>query len=209
MYEKIERNKDNEFAANGRKWCYCFFIFLNRNKVIFNTFTLARLPELLACIVKHLLTIPMMSDFPEIIENEWLLSCDKQKIDRAVVHHFLCYESYWAAGIPEETVSRSIAHAICLGVYLHDGRMVGFGRMITDRATFAYLCDIFVLKEQRGKGLGKRMIQYFCDLADTFGLRRFLLTTQDAHDLYRQSGFEPFPWPERLMSRQGVSYPKK
>jgi len=148
----------------------------------------------------------MILDFPERHEKDWLLSCDKQKIDVTAVHHFLCYESYWALGIPEATVSRSIAHSVCVGLYLPDGSMAAFGRMITDKATFAYLCDIFVFKTHRGKGMGKSITQYFCDMADAFGLRRFLLTTQDAHTLYQQSGFTPFPWPERLMSRQGMAY---
>lgn len=138
--------------------------------------------------------------------GEFLISSDKSKIDATVVHRFLDEESYWAQGVPIDTVKKAIAHSICLGVYLDDGTLASFGRMITDRATFAYLADIFVLKEYRGRGISKALMKAFCDLGDEFGLRRFLLTTQDAHDLYRQSGFVPFPYPERMMSRPGVVY---
>ncbi|PSK92609.1 GNAT family N-acetyltransferase [Taibaiella chishuiensis] len=136
-----------------------------------------------------------------------LISADKAKIDARVVHHFLDQESYWARGIPFDTVVRAIEHSICLGAYLPDGTLAGFGRMITDQATFAYLADVFVQPAYRGQGISKALMQVFCDMADEFGLRRFLLTTQDAHGLYHQYGFDPFPYPERLMSRPGVVYP--
>ncbi len=135
-----------------------------------------------------------------------LISADKEKIDAAVVHRFLDQESYWARGIPFDTVARAIQHSVCLGAYLEDGTLAGFGRMITDQATFAYLADVFVLPAYRGRGISKGLMQVFCDMADQFGLRRFLLTTQDAHGLYRQYGFDPFPYPERLLSRTGVVY---
>ncbi len=135
-----------------------------------------------------------------------LISTDKKKIDAGVVHQFLDQESYWARGVPFDTVVVAIEHSICLGAYLPDGTLAGFGRMITDQATFGYLADVFVQKPYRGRGISKEMMKIFCEIADSFGLRRFLLTTQDAHELYRQSGFELFPYPERLMSRAGVAY---
>ena len=138
--------------------------------------------------------------------GSFLISSDKSKIDAGVVHRFLDKESYWAQGVPLDTVKRAIEYSICLGVYQNNDTLVSFGRMITDRATFAYLADIFVLKEYRGQGISKALMNAFCDLGDQFGLRRFLLTTQDAHGLYRQSGFVPFPYPERMMSRPGVVY---
>lgn len=144
--------------------------------------------------------------FSDYFWEGYLVSCDKQKIQIKVVHHFLDKESYWARGLPEKTLIRSIEHCIVIGIYTATGVQVGFGRMITDHATFAYLADIFIVKEHRGKGLSKEMMRAFCRLADEFELRRFLLTTQDAHDLYRQSGFEIFPYPERLMSRPGFVY---
>lgn len=138
--------------------------------------------------------------------NEFLFSCNKANIPVAAVYDFLAHRSYWAKGISLETVACSIEHSICIGIYDSDGALAGFGRMITDRATFAYLADIFVIESYRGKGLSKELMRLFCGLAEDFGLRRFILTTQDAHSLYAQFGFEPFPWPERIMSRQGVSY---
>jgi GNAT superfamily N-acetyltransferase len=147
--------------------------------------------------------------FPEFHHNGYLFSADKTKIQPDVVHRFLDQESYWAKGVPYETMLRSMEHSICIGIYDKDQIQIGFGRMITDRATYGYLCDIFVLQEHRGLGLSKVLMNTFCKLADQFELRRFLLTTQTAHDLYRQSGFEMFPWPERLMSRPGVVYQPK
>jgi len=144
--------------------------------------------------------------FPDFAFEGYLFSAEKSRIDAVAVHRYLDQESYWAKGIPLDTVTRAIAHSICIGIYHEGGALAGFGRMITDRATFGYLADIFVLSAHRGKGLSKVMMNQFCRLADQFQLRRFLLTTQDAHELYRQSGFEPFPYPERMMSRPGVIY---
>jgi len=144
--------------------------------------------------------------FPDYRHEGYLFSTNKEKVQAEVVHQFLDNESYWAKGVPYETVLRSIKYSLSIGIYDEGGAQVGFGRMITDRATFAYLADIFVINTHRGKGLSKEMMRGFCRMADAFQLRRFLLTTQNAHDLYRQSGFELFPWPERLMSRAGVVY---
>lgn len=144
--------------------------------------------------------------FPDFIVDNYLFSSDKSKIPVEEVHQFLSHESYWAKRIPLDVVKRSIDNSICIGIYENAQKFAGFGRMITDRASFAYLADIFITNENRGKGLSKVMMKTFCTLADEFGLRRLLLTTQDAHGLYAQCGFEPFPWPERLMSRKGVIY---
>src|ERR1700748_1998983 len=144
--------------------------------------------------------------FPDYQHQGYLFSSDKTKIQTGIVHRFLDQDSYWAKGIPPETVARAVKGSLCIGIYDETGAQVGFGRMITDRATFAYLADIFVLKAHRGKGLSKEMMRAFCHLADEFELRRFLLTTQDAHELYRQTGFEKFPDPERRMSGPGAVY---
>jgi len=146
---------------------------------------------------------------PEFEFEGYLFSFDQSKLQPEVIYQYLDQESYWGKGIPFETVVRSIEHSLCIGIYDGQKNQVGFGRMITDRATFAYLADIFILKEHRGLGLSKKMMQAFCRLADEYRLRRFLLTTQDAHGLYRQSGFGEFPYPERLMSRPGVVYQQK
>lgn len=146
-----------------------------------------------------------MKAIPEMttVCNGFTYSFDKQRIDPETVHDFLARRSYWALGIDPEVVRESIAHSICLGVYDADNRMAGFGRMITDRATFGYLADVFVLEDFRRLGISKQMMRLFCGLAEAFKLRRFLLTTQDAHELYAQFGFGPFPWPERLMLYTG------
>lgn len=138
--------------------------------------------------------------------KEFVISTDKQKIDIKAVHDYLSNESYWARHIPLETVAASIDHSICIGVYTGNKTLAGFARLITDRATFGYICDVFVLQPYRGKGISKAIMLLLCEMADEFKLRRFLLTTQDAHDLYRQNGFELFPYPERIMTRKGVTY---
>jgi len=143
---------------------------------------------------------------PEFYEKGFLFSTDNKRLQLASVHRFLSEESYWAQKIPFETVQRSAEHSLCIGIYDENGQQAGFGRMITDQATFAYLADIYIVKTHRGKGLSKIMMRMFCDAAEQFGLRRFILTTQDAHSLYAQFGFVPFPWPERLMSRPGRQY---
>jgi len=138
--------------------------------------------------------------------HEFNVSTDKQKIKLETVHRYLSEESYWARHIPMEIVVNAIDHSICVGVYTEGGDMAGFARLVTDRATFGYVCDVFVLQQYRGRGISKFIMQVLCELADEFRLRRFILTTQDAHGLYRQSGFEIFPFPERMMSRKGVLY---
>jgi len=138
----------------------------------------------------------------------FVLSTDNSKVVVQTVYEFLSRESYWAQHISMETVAASIKHSLCLGVYASNGALVGFGRMITDYATFGYLADIFVLKSYRGLGISKEMMKIFCEIADECGLRRFLLTTQDAHGLYRQFGFEAFSFPERMMGRKGIVYGK-
>jgi len=149
----------------------------------------------------HFNTLP--GDF---YENDYLFSFDKLKIPIAVVYKYLSEESYWAQRVPFAVVERSIQNSICLGIYESSGALAGFGRMITDQATFAYLADIFILNPHRGKGLSKAMVKAFCNLAGQFEVRRFMLTTQDAHGLYAQYGFEPVSNPERIMNKKGVSY---
>lgn len=129
--------------------------------------------------------------------GEFEVSTDPTRIDLEVVHGYLS-KSYWARGIPIEIVRRSIEGALPFGVY--DGpRQVGFARVITDRATFAYLADVFVLEEYRGRGLGKWLVECIMAHPDLRGLRRWLLATRDAHGLYRQFGFEPLERPESIM----------
>ncbi len=122
---------------------------------------------------------------------------DPARLDLAVVHGFLA-ESYWAKGIPLETVRRSIRNSLCFGLY-EAGHQIGFARVVSDRATFAYLADVFVLESHRGRGLGKLLMDAVVAHPDLQGLRRWMLATRDAHGLYAQFGFTPLPSPERFM----------
>ena len=131
--------------------------------------------------------------------GEYTISSDPERLDLEVVHDFLT-NSYWAKGISEELVRRSIEHSLCFGVY-HEQTQVGFARVITDRATFAYLADVFIVEQHRGRGLGKWLIGTIVAHPELSGLRRWILVTRDAHDLYRQYGFMPLRNPERFMER--------
>jgi len=127
------------------------------------------------------------------------ISDDPDVVDIDLVHGFL-RESYWARGIPLETVERGIAHSIPFSVLLRD-RQVGFARVITDRATFAYLADVFVVEEQRGRGLAAWLTATVLAHPDLQGLRRWLLATRDAHGLYRKLGFTAVADPSLLLTR--------
>ena len=125
------------------------------------------------------------------------ISTDRSKLDREAIHEFLT-ASYWATGIPRDVVDRSIEGALCFGVFEH-GRQVGFARVITDSATFAYLADVFVLESHRGRGLAAWLMECILAHPDLQGLRRWMLLTRDAHPLYRKSGFRDLAHPERVM----------
>ncbi|MGY4827139.1 GNAT family N-acetyltransferase [Sphaerotilaceae bacterium SBD11-9] len=129
--------------------------------------------------------------------NDYVISTDKARLDIGVIHGFLS-RSYWSPGIPRSVVERAIANSLCLGLYFGD-EQVGFARVVTDRATFAYLADVFVLEAHRGKGLSKRLMQAVQSHEDLQGLRRFILGTSDAHGLYRQFGFGELAYPARMM----------
>ncbi len=137
----------------------------------------------------------------EFIKDDYLISTDKNKLDFAVIHGFLSRESYWALNIPEEVVRRSIEGSLCFGVY-HQGRQVGFARLITDFATVAYLGDVFIVKEHRGRGLSKWLVACITTLPELAGLRRWVLVTQDAHTLYEGVGFKSLAQPGNYMERR-------
>jgi len=132
-------------------------------------------------------------------KDGYLLSTDKSKIDVKAVHHFLS-KSYWAENIPLEVVQKSIDNSFCFALY-HQQKLVGFARVISDFATFAYLADVFVVPQERGKGLSKWLMHVIMDHPRLHGLRRFTLATKDAHGLYAQFGFSPFDKPERWMQK--------
>lgn len=125
------------------------------------------------------------------------LSFDAQALDLDVIHGFLT-TSYWSPGIPRETVARAIAGSLCIGAY-RDGRQIGFARIISDRATFAYLADVFVQDDARGEGIGRAMVRVLMEHPDLQGLRRWFLATLDAHGVYEALGWKPIAHPERLL----------
>jgi len=129
--------------------------------------------------------------------DEFEISTDPARLDLSTVHAFLT-NSYWARGVPIETVQRSIENSVCFGLYRGE-RQLGFARVITDRATFAYLADVFVVPGYRGRGLSKWLMECIIAHPDLQGLRRWMLATHDAHELYRQYGFSALKAPERWM----------
>jgi GNAT superfamily N-acetyltransferase len=140
------------------------------------------------------------------LPEEWrrdgfLISTDKPRLDLDAIHAFLARSSYWARGVPIDVVRRCIENSLPFGVYDGDGRQVGFGRVITDYATFAYISDVFVLPTHRGRGLARWLVEVMIGHPDLQGLRRWMLATQDAHGLYRGAGFVPVAHPERWMER--------
>jgi ribosomal protein S18 acetylase RimI-like enzyme len=132
-------------------------------------------------------------------DEGFVVSDDPARIDLDVVHGYLS-RSYWSEGIPRATVERAVRNSLVFGLYAGD-RQVGFARVITDRTTFAYLCDVFVLEEVQGRGLGKWLMEAVSTHPDLQGLRRFMLATRDAHGLYERYGFRPLKSPERFMER--------
>jgi GNAT superfamily N-acetyltransferase len=130
------------------------------------------------------------------------ISTDPNELDVAMIHRFLSQESYWASGIARTLVDKSIAHSICFGGYI-DGQQVAFARVVTDRATFAHLKDVFVLPTFRGHGYGIAIMQAVMSHPDLHAVA-FTLGTGDAHELYARFGFVPLPAPERSMLRSGT-----
>ena len=134
----------------------------------------------------------------ETRRGNFSISTDKSRLDRGLIHDYLSRSSYWARSIPRDIVDRSIEHSLCFGIYDRDAQ-VGFARVISDHATFAYVCDVFVLESQRGHGLGVWLMEVIRAHPDLQGLRKWVLTTRDAHGLYRKSGFREIEEPVRYM----------
>jgi GNAT superfamily N-acetyltransferase len=137
----------------------------------------------------------------EINEDDLLISDDKGRLDRSFVHGFLSGRSYWAKDVPREIVERSIEHSLCFGIY-KAGRQIGFARAVTDFATFAWLADVFIVEEERGKGYSKWLLAGILAHPGLQGLRRLMLGTRDAHTLYEQFGFTPLKYAERFIEIQ-------
>jgi len=130
-------------------------------------------------------------------KGDYEISTDPARIDAVIVHEFLT-NSYWARGIPVETVRLSIENSIAFGVY-HGQQLVGFARIISDLATFAYLADVFILPSHRGRGLSQWLMECIVSHPDLQGLRRWMLATKDAHGLYAKFGFTHLKSPESWM----------
>lgn len=143
------------------------------------------------------LIAPRESEGFERRRGDYLISTDPGRIDLDVVHGFLS-RAYWSEGIPRGVVERAIHNSLCFGMYT-DGKQVGFARAITDRATYAYLADVFILDSHQGRGLGTWLLEVIMAHPDLQGLRRWNLLTRDAHGLYRKFGFEAPRTPERYM----------
>jgi GNAT superfamily N-acetyltransferase len=145
----------------------------------------------------------------ELQRGDYRISTDPDRLDLDAIHAYLA-RSYWAEQIPKEIVARSLRGSLCFGLYQQQPagsqRQVGFARVISDRATFAYLCDVYVLEEHRGKGLSKWLMEAVQSHPELQGLRRFQLATRDAHGLYTQFGFAPLANPETFLEirRPGI-----
>ncbi|MEP6705923.1 MAG: GNAT family N-acetyltransferase [Pyrinomonadaceae bacterium] len=132
--------------------------------------------------------------------DEYTISDDRARLDIKVIQQFLSTESYWATGRSIEKVQCSIDNSLSFGVY-RGGEQVGFARVVTDYATFAWLADVFVLDESRGRGLAKWLVEVIVSHPQLQGFRRWVLATKDAHELYRRYGFRELHRPERWMER--------
>ncbi|HRH47857.1 MAG TPA: GNAT family N-acetyltransferase [Panacibacter sp.] len=129
-----------------------------------------------------------MSNHLELLKEDYTISTDTARLNVDVIYQYLSEESYWAKGIPRSVVEKSIANSLCFGVY-DNNEQIGFARVISDKATFAYLGDVFILPTHRGKGLSKWLMQTIHAHPDLQNLRRWWLGTKDAHTLYEQFGW--------------------
>ena len=134
---------------------------------------------------------------PQITRDAYVISTDPSRLDVAAIHAYLT-RSYWSEGIPMETVERALASSLCFGLF-NGPSQIGLARVITDRATYAYLCDVYVLESHRSQGLGQWLMQAVTAHPDLQGLRRFGLATRDAHGLYEKFGFAALAHPDRHM----------
>jgi GNAT superfamily N-acetyltransferase len=134
----------------------------------------------------------------EVKEGDYIVSTDKSKLDAQAIQDFLANESYWAQNIPVSVVKKTLEGSLCFGVY-HEDKQIGFARVVTDKVAFAYLADVYILVPHRGKGLSKFLMRTIMAHPDLQGLRRWMLATTDAHQLYRQFGFTDITNPEKFM----------
>lgn len=140
----------------------------------------------------------MSPNLREFKQGDFTISTDPSRLDLPWIHNYLANEAYWARGITFPVFQRSVENALCFGVY-HRSKQVGFGRVISDYATFAYLADVFVDEGYRRQGLGKWLVECVRSHPELQGLRRWMLVTSDAHGLYQQFGFTSLEHPEKMM----------
>lgn len=147
----------------------------------------------------------MPASLHEQPHKPYLLSSDKGRLDLDLIHRYLSETAYWATGRPRAIVERSIEHSyLVMGAYDDDGEQVGFARMVTDLATWAWLCDVFVLPEHQGTGLGTALVGAIVEHPDVIAISRQFLATADAHGLYAKFGFNALEDPTRWMSRSSA-----
>ena len=132
--------------------------------------------------------------------GEYTISTDNQRLDLAIIHDFISNQSYWGRGRRMQTVQRSLDHSLNFGIFKND-QQVGFARVVTDFATFAWIADVFILEEHRGRGLAKWLMKSILSHPELQGFRRWVLATKDAHELYRKFGFQELRRPERWLER--------
>jgi GNAT superfamily N-acetyltransferase len=137
--------------------------------------------------------------------GDYEVSTDRARLDLDVIHGYLV-TSYWSSGVARERVRIAIEHSIPLGLHVTGGPQVGFARLVTDRTTFAWLSDVFVLENHRGRGLGRWLAACALEHPDVATVRNFVLATRDAHAIYTAIGFRPLPEPGRFMRRRGIEY---
>ena len=143
----------------------------------------------------------------EWTKGEYTISTERGRLDFSVVHRFISGESYWGRGRPLEVVRRSVDNSLPFGVY-RGREQVGFARVVTDYATFAWLADVFVVEAHRGRGLSTWLMEVILSHPELQGFRRWVLATKDAHELYRRFGFQDLKRPERWMERPVPSMPE-
>ncbi|MGE5123129.1 MAG: GNAT family N-acetyltransferase [Acidobacteriaceae bacterium] len=134
-------------------------------------------------------------------KENYTISTDKARLDLGMIHHFLYTTAYWSVGRPMDMVRKSIDNSLCFGVYDGDNQ-VGFARLVTDYATFGWICDVFIQASYRGRGLGKWLVECIMDHPEIKGLRRVILSSRDAHAFYQKAGgFQHLQYPDNWMEK--------
>lgn len=136
----------------------------------------------------------------EVTRDEFVISTERSRLDIDAIQRFLVEDSYWARDRTRGQTERAVENSICFGVY-HGDKQIGFARVVSDKATFAYLGDVYILDEYRGRGLSKWLMEVIVNHPELQGLRRWVLATRDAHGLYEKVGFHELVYPERWMER--------